>query len=258
VLTGEGTIDGNGSAWWSCWRGNKLAPPCLGVGRPHLILLSRGSNVTISKLRIQNSPCWTVHPSMIDGLHIYSVDIANPHDAPNTDGIDIDAVQNAVIENSSISVGDDALCVKSGIDWLGRTFGKAASNITFRNISVGTGHGISIGSETSAGVDGVVFRDIRMAGTQRGGRIKSQRGRGGVVQNILFERIIMEGVDTAFDFTLNYHPGIPPTNSTATPSLANVTASAVQATSAGAAWAIDGLPESFISGLHFENVSIQF
>lgn len=173
VLTGGGSIQGNGSLWQDCWHHDKQRAPCLGVGRPHLVQLTRGKNVTISGLTIENSPCWTVHPSMIQGLHIYNVTIRNPSSSSNTDGIDVDCVQDAVIEDSFISVGDDALCVKSGINWLGRTYGRESTNITFQRIQIGTGHGISVGSETSAGVDGVVFRDIAMSGTERGGRIKS-------------------------------------------------------------------------------------
>ena len=37
-------------------------------------------------------------------------------------------------------------------------------DIVFRNIDVGTGHGITIGSESSGGVYNVTFENIRMAG----------------------------------------------------------------------------------------------
>ena len=40
-----------------------------------------------------------------------------------------------------------------------------AENITFRNIQVGTGHGITIGSDMSAGVRNVTFENITMDGT---------------------------------------------------------------------------------------------
>ena len=37
-------------------------------------------------------------------------------------GIDIDSTQNALIEDNYFNVGDDALCVKSGIDYFGRKY----------------------------------------------------------------------------------------------------------------------------------------
>ena len=55
------------------------------------------------------------------------------------------------------------------------------------------GHAISIGSEISGGVYNITFRDILMDGRASGGygagsiRVKSARGRGGVVDGVLFE-----------------------------------------------------------------------
>ena len=49
------------------------------------------------------------------------------------DGLDIDCVQNALIEENYFDVDDDALCVKSGRDWDGRQFGRPARDILFRN-----------------------------------------------------------------------------------------------------------------------------
>ena len=49
------------------------------------------------------------------------------------DGLDIDCVQNALIEENYFDVDDDALCVKSGRDWDGRHFGRPARDILFRN-----------------------------------------------------------------------------------------------------------------------------
>ena len=80
-------------------------------------------------------------------------------------------MQNALIEDSYISVGDDAIAIKSGLNWFGRTFGRPSSNITFRRINVGTGHGISIGSEMSANVTNVLFEDIFCNGTETGPRV---------------------------------------------------------------------------------------
>ena len=91
------------------------------------------------------------------------------------DGLDIDCVQNALIEENYFDVDDDALCVKSGRDWDGRQFGRPARDILFRNNVrdsdginrgetacesgkhrllqvIGRGHGITIGSETSGSV----------------------------------------------------------------------------------------------------------
>lgn len=78
------------------------------------------------------------------------------------------------------------------------------------------------------------------------------------MQNIVYENITMDGVGVAFEYTLNYHPGLPPTNATGTPKLSNVTARNIRATGAGSAWSIDGLQESIIEGLAFDGVSVGY
>lgn len=55
---------------------------------------------------------------------------------------------------------------------------------------------------------------------------------------------------------MNYDPGIPPTNATATPRFSNVTLEGVTSTSSEQGWFLDGLPESHIEGLHLINVSL--
>eukprot|EP00949_MAST-11_sp_MAST-11-sp1_P002113 g2113.t1 len=109
-LEGTGTIDGGATAdsWWKCARHLDEAP-CSGYGRPHLLDVYNGKNVSMVGLTAQNSPDWTLHFSTVDGLHVDQVRVLNPRDgSPNTDGIDLDCVVNAVVENSYFSTGDDA------------------------------------------------------------------------------------------------------------------------------------------------------
>ena len=47
----------------------------------------------------------------------------NQHN-PNGDGIDIDSSQQVLVENSYINVEDDSLCIKSGMDAVGRAYGR--------------------------------------------------------------------------------------------------------------------------------------
>uniref|UniRef100_A0A914D545 Pectate lyase superfamily protein domain-containing protein n=1 Tax=Acrobeloides nanus TaxID=290746 RepID=A0A914D545_9BILA len=74
--------------------------------------------------------------------------------------------------------GDDAIAVKSGKDYLGRTYGRTTENVLVRNFTVGTTAGLAIGSEMSAGIRNVTFKDIVMNGSAYGISMKSDRGRG--------------------------------------------------------------------------------
>ncbi len=55
-----------------------------------------------------------MRPAFSDVITITGITIGNPSDSPNTDGIDPDSRRNVFISNSSISVGDDCVCIKSG------------------------------------------------------------------------------------------------------------------------------------------------
>jgi polygalacturonase len=236
TITGGGVIDGNGHRWWGCLRKDDWAnasPPCgddHGVyhSRPHLVMVVRSSDVNMTDLTARDSPNWTLHFAGVKGLLVANNSVHSPSDAPNTDGINLDCTQNAVVEDNYVAVGDDALCVKSGINHLGRTFGQPSRNIVFRRNTISTGHGITIGSEMSAGVSNVTFEDIIMDQTNVGIRLKSQRGRGGVVHDVTYRNIHKKSIDEeCVQVTLNYDANGPPstdtqTNATATPAFQNI------------------------------------
>lgn len=253
TFTGGGTIDANGHPFWKCARDLQQFP-CNNHGRPHLMMISNATNIELTNLTIRNSPDWTLHMSSVDNLLVKNMHVINPSDAPNSDGIDLDCVQNAMVIDSIFSVGDDALCVKSGIDYFGRVYGRPSANILFRNITIGKGHGISIGSETSGGVSNVTFDTIAMQGTNSGPRIKSERGRGGVVSGITFQNIQAKDLTEMISMTLNYHKGLAPTNATATPVLRDVMLRNITFVSGESAGLIDGLPESHIRNVTLMNV----
>ena len=53
--------------------------------------------------------------------------------------------------------------------------------------------------------------------------MKAERGRGGVVENIVYRDIMMRNIlSEAVQMTLNYHAGLKPTNATATPIFRNI------------------------------------
>ena len=206
---------------------------------------------------------WQVHPSFVSDVHIHDVRILAPDSAlkvgpsHNTDGVDPDCAQDVLIERVYISTGDDAIAIKAGKDWFGRSFGRPTRNITVRDSIIGTGHGLSIGSEMSGGVYDVLFQNISADGLGTGLRIKSQRGRGGLVANVTYRDVrLANTAGQAVQFTMNYAPGLPPTNATATPRLYNVTVENVVSTTSKQGWFVDGLPESPLAGLTFRNVSI--
>jgi hypothetical protein len=70
------------------------------------------------------------------------------------------------------------------------------------------GHGgVVIGSEMSGDVRNIVIANCVFVGTDRGIRLKSRRGRGGVVEDVRVTNVIMTDVLCPFTMNLYYAPG---------------------------------------------------
>ena len=199
TIRGEGTINGNGNCGWAIDEKTKN-------NRPTMLGLGHISDLKVLDLTLTNPAFWTCHVLFSKNVYITNLRIETSSDdtVNNADGIDPDSSQNVLIENCSISSNDDVIAIKSGINEDGRAVGIPSQNITVRNMYFEKGHGIAIGSETSGDIRDVTISDIRLNGTDRGVRIKSQAGRGGVVENIVYERINMTDVETAISITMEY------------------------------------------------------
>jgi hypothetical protein len=81
-------------------------------------------------------------------------------------------------------------------------------NITITNCTMHAGHGgVVIGSEMSGDVRNVTISNCVFIGTDRGIRLKSRRGRGGVVEDVRVNNIIMKDVACPFSMNLYYACG---------------------------------------------------
>jgi polygalacturonase len=190
AIIGRGSIDGGGSMWWDLFKDKKLSHI-----RPRLIRVVNCRNVLIDGITLTNSGFWTLNPVACDNVTISRVTIKNPPDSPNTDGINPDSCSNVRISDCYIDVGDDCVTIKSGSEEDGRAMLRASENITITNCTMLHGHGgVVIGSETSGGVRNVVISNCVFCGTDRGIRLKSRRGRGGVVEDVRVDNLIMDEV----------------------------------------------------------------
>jgi len=128
----------------------------------------------------------------------------------------------------------------------------------------GYGHGLSVGSYTSGGLRHLNVNNCSFEGTTCGIRIKSSRGRGGLIEDLNYADITMNNVRAPF-YISAYYPhepsdpanDVPPTNSTNhLPIYRNMTFKNIKATAADEALKIWGLPESLIQNLQFENIIV--
>jgi polygalacturonase len=252
AIIGRGTIDARGKVWWDLLRAKKLQHP-----RGRLIGLYRCKNVLIEGVTLKNSPAWTVNPIYCDNVTVHGITIVNPSNSPNTDGINPDSSRNVHISDCHIDVGDDCITIKSGKDEDGRRLNRPCENITITNCTMLAGHGgVVIGSEMSGGVNNVVITNCVFDGTNRGIRLKTQRGRGGVVQGIRVSNIVMRNVDQALSFNMFYSKLPPEPVSERTPAFRNIHVSNITVNGAKTAGEFLGLPEMPLEDITISNASI--
>lgn len=264
ALTGRGLIDGRGKIWWDAFQSGQMT----GDNRPPLVRFVDCRDVLIDGLHFTNSPRWTLNPVACDDVTITRVTIRNPHDSPNTDGINPDSCSNVHISNCHIDVGDDCIAIKSGSEEDGRPNPRPCQNITITNCTMLHGHGgVVIGSEMSAGVRNVAISNCVFCGTDRGIRLKSRRGRGNAVEDLRVDNIVMDEVHCPIVLNLFYvcgtsaqskllDPNPQPVNS-GTPQFRRLRFSNITARKVKYAGAFMlGLPEMFVEDIVLDGVSI--
>lgn len=203
AVTGFGTIDGQGQKWWALFRQD---PEQLDYPRPKLISFDDCRRINLKDIHLINAPSWTVNPILCEDITIDNLRIKNPADSPNTDGIDPESCKNVRIMNCDIDVGDDCIAIKAGTeDTIERV---SCENITISNCQMRHGHGgVVLGSEMSGDIRNVTISNCIFQDTDRGIRLKSRRGRGGIIEDIRVSNVVMDQVICPFTLNLYYFCG---------------------------------------------------
>ena len=217
-ITGEGTIDGDGSYWWkSYWdlrhtyepKGLRWASD-YDAKRPRLVQVFDSSHVTLDGPTLTRSGFWTVHICYSHDITVDHVTIRNNEGGkgPSTDGIDIDSSHDVLVQHADIEVNDDALCLKAGRDSDGLRVNRPTYNVVLRDSIIRTGAAaVTFGSETSGGFRNIeAYRLTALSGVPNGVLIKSARVRGGWGENLRVHDLHLDGVSTPIRVTLNWNP----------------------------------------------------
>ena len=213
----------------------------------HIAIGGKTTNVTVSGITVR-APA--------------STDPVNP--SHNTDACDVTG-KHILIENCDISTGDD--------DY---TCGGRTSDVMIRNNKYGYGHGVSVGSYTHGGVSNITVENCTFTNTDCGIRIKSDRDRGGLVENMTYRNLKMTNVGIPILIYASYmakereyrdlkkltpeiaetYPAAPVAERTPIYrnfTFENITATAQSGKRAGLIW---GLPEAPIENVVLKNVNI--
>ncbi|MCM1188430.1 MAG: glycoside hydrolase family 28 protein [bacterium] len=269
AIYGEGTINGNASKenWWKNPKGYR------GVFRPRLFFINNCRNVTLQGVTCCNSPAWTLHPYFSNDLRFIDLNIKNPSDSPNTDGLDPESCRNVEILGVRFSLGDDCIAVKSGKIYMGKTYKTPSENIRIRQCLMEDGHGaVTLGSEMAGGIINLTVEDCIFRHTDRGLRIKTRRGRGkdAVLNDIVFRNLDLDHVMTPL--VVNSFYFCDPDGRTPyvqsrevypvddrTPSVRRLVFENMKCTNCHVAAAFfDGLPERKIEEIIMRNISVSY
>lgn len=239
AITGEGTLDGQGKAYFWKWHGNPryggdpdvmsqrpararlyefmdkntpVADRVFGEGhwlRPQFIQPYKCKNVLIEGVKIVDSPMWEVHPVLCENVTVRNLHIQTH--GPNNDGCDPESCKDVLIDNCYFDTGDDCIAIKSGRNNDGRRLNTPAENIIVRNCTMKDGHGgITVGSEISGGVRNLFAHDNKMDSPDlwTAIRVKNNASRGGKLANFYYRNNTVGEVGRAvIEIDFNYEEG---------------------------------------------------
>lgn len=274
-LSGGGTIDGSGERWWKeYWDARAKEPnridPHFKIARPRLVHVINSTNVVVQGLTLKNSAFWNLQLTYCEGVEVREVTVrapVKPIRAASSDGIDVDSSRDVLITGCDIECADDAICLKSGRDADGLRVNRPTENVVIENCRVGNAAGMVVfGSETAGGIRNVTVRDCRAdAGCEEVVRFKTRMGRGGVVEDVLYENITAVGTARVFNFNMDafsttwlpeeFTTPVPPEQGT--PTFRNIVVRNLRATDCESAGRIVGLAEAPLRNLKLENVTIE-
>lgn len=246
VIEGGGTIDANAEGWY-------LTPPADPNTRPMMLDLLWIDGLTIRDVKLRRPGYWTTHPTFCNNVRFVDNDVLTR--GSNTDGFDPDSSWNVYVANNVFDTGDDCIAVKAGRDWSGRMVNISTAHVLAEHNHFKQGHGVSLGSETSAWIYDVTIRDSIVDGTNVAVRIKSARGRGGGVRKVTYDNLVGRA-NEAIQLTLDYEKDVAPTNASATPQILDVDIRNLNIDAQRDALLCAGLDESTIRNVTLTNVTV--
>jgi polygalacturonase len=210
AIMGDGVIDGRGGmkmlgadlSWWDL--AEKARAHFL-QNNPRMVVLTDCDNFVLYRIHLRNSPNFHVSYSGGNGFTVWGITISVPGNARNADGIDIGQpypvatrpTTNVTVTHSFIHAGDDIVAAKS-------PYGLLTSHITVAHNHFYTGHGMSIGSATSGGIEAMRVWDLTIDGPDNAFHIKSNTKLGGLVHDVEFSDICVRNSRNPIDIETHY------------------------------------------------------
>ncbi len=238
-LMGPGTVDG---------RGDIIS------GTARLVQASNITNFTVYNVTLAQAR----HPNLYveggNGFTAWGVNIRTPATRANADGIDIDSLTNATVNNSSIEAGDDGIAVKTNSGNI--------SNITVENTRVYGTHGLSVGSIDANTVSNILFQNNYVYGVDLSGTASTDANAINIktgpcsltVKQVSYINTCIKQAKHLIVMDTNYNS----CSTGGSPSISDIVVNGAYSTQSlsGAYTKIDGRNSSYPVGAYLANVSL--
>lgn len=226
--------------------------------RPLFVEFNRCTNVQFADFKLVNSPMWCLHLFMCKDVWVHDVNVhATGH---NSDGIDLDMVQHAVVERCTFFQNDDAVCFKAGRNRDGWDLNMPTRDIVVRNCRIECGGSfMAAGSELSCGISNVYVHHCTGDYLLNVMRIKTNERRGGEVCNIKVEDCFTDStngiMDIETDVMFQYRTLVP------TFEVRRTKIHDIEVRNVGAGWAefvylLDGDPQEPLRNITIKGVNV--
>mgnify|MGYP000150211601 CR=1 FL=1 len=186
-LTGEGVVDGQGWAFPCGTEGFNIedenkAPRGESYIRPFLMRFVRCQKISITRLTLQNAACYCALFEDCKDIRIHGVRVENRANQ-NTDGFHFLGCEDAFISDCYMNCGDDAFPLS-----------KSAKNFVITNCVISSRWAAFRMGPSSTGT----FKDITVSNcviyNTYGCAVKLQMVEGGVIENVIFDNLVMDHV----------------------------------------------------------------
>ena len=171
------------------WHRNFMMNPVKGFPRPQFFTIRNCRNVRFEGFKIRGSPAWTMHFTVCEDIVLRNVDSSCT--GPNTDGLDLESCNRALVEGVSLDQTDDTYTIKSGFNEAGRRRNIPTQNVVIRNCRAVHGHSmLGIGSEVSGGIRNIYMTDCTIESECWNWLfVKTNAKRGAFVENVTMENV---------------------------------------------------------------------
>jgi polygalacturonase len=248
-ITGGGTIDGNARGV-ADWNGLRIPE----AQRPMAIFVTASRDVTIEHLAVDDAATWAVVVMEVERAAIRDL-VVDSDLGPTHDGIDIVDGHDVLVEDVTITSGDDSICLKSGS-------ATGTEDVIVRRAHTrqsGVANGVKLGTASVGSFRRILVEDVLVENAQAAA-MAVESVDGADIADVTFRRITTWNVGTPFFVLLGSRDRMP----AQVGSIDGITFEDIRGTGMRYGWgslvtgtAIDGQVFG-ISNIHFKHVDLTF